>query len=121
MAAIIIKGIPDGLRDAFKARCSARGITLREGLMELMIREVRDKALHGLNKRYKVGRHSRDNELIDAEIVEATNSVRALKQYIRKHAGKEPIDKSAIAEDTWEMGNYRRFMVENNSYVVLPE
>jgi hypothetical protein len=121
LAAIIIKGIPDELRDAFKARCSARGITLREGIIELMMKEARDKHPRGLLRKYKVGRHRRGSELIDAELIEAKNSVKALKRYIQKHREKEPVDENAIVEDTWEMGNYRRFMVKENSYLVIPE
>ena len=121
MAAIIVKGIPDELRDAFKASCSARGITLREGIMELMIRETKGKYLHEPAKHYKVGRHGRGDELIDPETVEAKNSVKALKLYIQRHPGQDPVDEDAIVEDTWTMGNYRRFMFKDNSYVVIPE
>jgi hypothetical protein len=122
LAAIIVKGIPDDLRDAFKAWCSARGITLREGIIELMINEVKDKTLNGLMRRYKVSRHGRNSELLDSEVIEAKNAAKALKHYIRKHP--EPTDGKAISEDVedmWEMGNYRHFKVNNRSYVVIPD
>lgn len=121
MATIIVKRIPDELRDAFKASCSARGITLREGIMEIMIKESEGKYLHGLSKKYKVGRHSRGDELLDPEMIEAKNSVKALKTYIQRHPGQEVVDDDAIVEDTWTMGNYRRFMFKDNSYIVIPE
>jgi hypothetical protein len=127
LAAIIVKGIPDDLRDTFKAWCSARGITLREGIIELMINEVKDKTLNGLMRRYKVSRHGRNSELLDSEVIEAKNAAKALKQYIRKHPDnepEEPTDGKAISEDVadvWEMGNYRHFKVNNRSYVVIPD
>ncbi len=39
MAAILIKDIPDELRNLFKAICAEQGKTMREGIIELM-REV---------------------------------------------------------------------------------
>ena len=37
---MIIKGIPDELRNQFKAACAVRGKTMREVLMRLMQEEV---------------------------------------------------------------------------------
>jgi hypothetical protein len=39
MAAILIKDVPDELRNLFKAICAEQGKTMREGIIELM-REV---------------------------------------------------------------------------------
>jgi hypothetical protein len=39
MAAILVKDIPDELRNHFKALCAEQGKTMREGIIELM-REV---------------------------------------------------------------------------------
>jgi hypothetical protein len=39
MAAILVKDIPDELRNLFKALCAEQGKTMREGIIELM-REV---------------------------------------------------------------------------------
>jgi hypothetical protein len=39
MAAILVKDIPDELRNLFKAICAEQGKTMREGIIELM-REV---------------------------------------------------------------------------------
>jgi hypothetical protein len=39
MAAILVKDIPDELRNFFKAICAEQGKTMREGIIELM-REV---------------------------------------------------------------------------------
>jgi hypothetical protein len=39
MAAILVKDIPDELRNLFKAMCAEQGKTMREGIIELM-REV---------------------------------------------------------------------------------
>ena len=40
MGNMIIKGIPDELRNHFKAACAVRGETMREVLMRLMQEEV---------------------------------------------------------------------------------
>ena len=39
MAAILVKDIPDELRNLFKAICAEQGKTMREGIIELM-REI---------------------------------------------------------------------------------
>ena len=36
MAAILVKDIPDELRNLFKAICAEQGKTMREGIIELM-------------------------------------------------------------------------------------
>jgi hypothetical protein len=36
MAVILVKDVPDELRNHFKAMCAERGKTMREGIIELM-------------------------------------------------------------------------------------
>ena len=36
MAAILVKDVPDELRNLFKAICAERGTTMRESIIELM-------------------------------------------------------------------------------------
>jgi hypothetical protein len=43
MAAILVKDIPDELRNLFKAICAEQGKTMREGLIELMRETVESK------------------------------------------------------------------------------
>ena len=43
MAAILVKDIPDELRNLFKALCAEQGKTMREGLIELMSEVVENR------------------------------------------------------------------------------
>lgn len=43
MAAILVKDIPDELRNLFKAICAEQGKTMREGIIELMREEVESR------------------------------------------------------------------------------
>jgi hypothetical protein len=43
MAAILVKDVPDELRNLFKAICAEQGKTMREGIIELMQEAVESK------------------------------------------------------------------------------
>jgi len=43
MAAILVKEIPDELRNLFKAICAEQGKTMREGIIELMREAVESR------------------------------------------------------------------------------
>ncbi len=43
MAAILVKDVPDELRNLFKAICAERGKTMREGIIELMRKAVESR------------------------------------------------------------------------------
>ncbi len=43
MAAILVKDVPDEVRNLFKAICAEQGKTMREGIIELMQRAIDDK------------------------------------------------------------------------------
>jgi hypothetical protein len=43
MASILVKDIPDELRNLFKAICAEQGKTMREGIIELMREEVENR------------------------------------------------------------------------------
>jgi hypothetical protein len=43
MAAILVKDVPDELRNLFKAFCAERGKTMREGIIELMRKAVESR------------------------------------------------------------------------------
>jgi hypothetical protein len=43
MAAILVKDVPDELRNLFKAICAEQGKTMREGIIEMMTRAIEDK------------------------------------------------------------------------------
>jgi hypothetical protein len=43
MAAILVKDIPDELRNLFKAICAEQGKTMREGIIELMRQVVENR------------------------------------------------------------------------------
>lgn len=42
MAAILVKDVPDEVRNLFKAVCAEQGKTMREGIIELMKRAIDD-------------------------------------------------------------------------------
>jgi len=46
MAAILVKDVPDELRNLFKAICAEQGKTMREGVLQLM-REAVDNQRKG--------------------------------------------------------------------------
>jgi hypothetical protein len=43
MAAILVKDVPDEVRNLFKAICAEQGKTMREGIIELMKRAIDEK------------------------------------------------------------------------------
>jgi len=43
MAAILVKDVPDEVRNLFKAVCAEQGKTMREGIIELMKRAIDDR------------------------------------------------------------------------------
>lgn len=43
MAVILIKDVPDEVRNLFKAICAEQGKTMREGIIELMNRAIEEK------------------------------------------------------------------------------
>ncbi len=43
MAVILVKDVPDELRNLFKAICAEQGKTMREGLIELMRKAVESR------------------------------------------------------------------------------
>jgi len=47
MATILVKEVPDELRNLFKAICAAEGRTMREGIIELMSGAVARKRKAG--------------------------------------------------------------------------
>ena len=43
MAVILVKDVPDEVRNLFKALCAEQGKTMREGIIELMKRAIEEK------------------------------------------------------------------------------
>jgi hypothetical protein len=43
MAVILVKDVPDEVRNLFKAICAEQGKTMREGIIELMNRAIKEK------------------------------------------------------------------------------
>jgi hypothetical protein len=42
MATILVKDVPDEVRNLFKAICAEQGKTMREGIIELLRRAIED-------------------------------------------------------------------------------